>query len=589
MSRLKKQLLWKYIWEQRYWFALGSVSAVIMNTSVVLPPIFLGKIIDLMRNYKPTAGVQQLYTAFAVYLGSLLLYNVPRIGKRYWLRVMANRMNCRLRSDILSAVFSYPLPKYDQEKIGDIMSRAIGDVQSFCDAVQVTVTEVYDTALMMLSNFVALLVMRPGLTLVASLPIPLAVWLAQWMGPRIFTRATKVREASSVMNQHLQQNVSGVRVLRLLGREEAEGRRFEGLSARLRDTNVWLALLQGGVMPVYSVTASVGVLFVIAWGGMDILNGTWSLGAFTGYLTLFVNMAARTLVGANVINRAYVGAAAWRRIQAKLKAVEGGDAVEMAHDAGVSVAAAAGVRIQACKLAMTFPGKDSPAVSDLTLDIPEGAWVGVTGPVGCGKTALALALAGLYPYAGSLRLNGGELSGFTPAEKVANVAYLGQDAFLFSASIAENISFKDPEEADIAALEQAATWAALSDDLPLFAEGYATTVGESGVRVSGGQKQRIALARALYPRAPVLILDDAFSAVDIATERRMRARLRDASTGATVIMMSHRLASFVYTDFIVVLDKGKVLERGTHEELMAAGGMYSRIFMAQQWMEEHVS
>ncbi len=580
---MRKPSFWRYIGEQWHWLTIGSLTGIVMNTSVVLPPILLGRAIDHARAQMEGGliGVAVIRKDLVLYLLAIMLYALARVGKRYGLRIMANRMNCRLRADLLAASFAWPMPRYDQEKVGDIMSRAVGDVQSFSDAVQVVITEVFDTALMMASSFVALLVIDTRLTLIAALPVPVAVGIAQWMGPRIFARATKVREAASAMNNHLQQAVAGVRVFRLLGREGEQGQRFALLSDRQRQTNLHLALLQGGVMPVYSVVASLGVVVIIGWGGIGVLQGQWSLGTFTSYLTMFVAMAARTLVAAQAINRAYVGAAAWRRIEPKLTvATEDGPAV---MEEGLVTAQ--GIDLQIRDLSFSFPGANRPVLTELNLPIPAGSWVGITGPIGSGKTALALALSGLYPYQGSITIGGKELSSFTSEEKVRGIAHMGQDSFLFSATIAENVAFRSTAEADRERLGRVAHWSALADDLPLFPAGYDTPVGEVGVRVSGGQRQRIALSRTLYPDTPLIILDDPFSAVDLATERRMIERLRQAFAGSTVIMFSHRLASIGHTDQVLVLDKGRFVEQGTHQRLLELGGIYARIYRAQQWME----
>jgi len=574
--------VWQYLWEQKRWFWLGSACGVVMNIAIVLPPIYLGRLIDVATAGNTGPGWSRLVRPIAAFGVALLLYNLPRIGKRYWLRVMANRMNCRLRSDLLRAVFRYPLPRFEGERIGDIMSRAISDVQVFADTVQFIVTELYDTVLMMLSSWVALMVMEPRLTVIASAPLPLALLLAQVMGPRVFGRALAARQASAGLSDHLHQRISGVRVLRLLGLEEILARSFDQLSRRLKGALVSQELLQAGLMPLYSAVALLGVVWVIGQGGLRVAAGYWTVGAFSAYVTLFVNMALRTLVGARMITRGYAGASAWSRIDAKLGAAASIE--EVPAPSGGSPFRLERAAIEARELGMSFPGQRQPALGGITFTAPAASWIGVTGPVGAGKSALALVIAGLYPYSGSLIINGKELSSLSATEKVANIGYLGQAPFLFSASLVENICLDGAGAPDQDRLREAIFGAALEDDVAQFPQGLATPVGELGVRVSGGQRQRIALARTLYARPPLLILDDPFSAVDPVTEQRIVSRLRALLAGTTVVIMSHRLAAFVWVDQVLVLDGGLVLERGTHPELAAADGLYRRIFRAQAWM-----
>jgi ABC-type multidrug transport system fused ATPase/permease subunit len=552
-----------------------------MNTAIVLPPIYLGRLIDAA-----TAGLgpgwSRLFPPMTAFSGALLLYNLPRIGKRYWLRVMANRMNCRLRSDLLRAVFAYPLARCEGERVGDVMSRAIGDVQVFADTVQFVVTELYDTVLMMMASFVALLVMEPRLTLVSSAPVPLALLFARLMGPRVFARALATRQASAALSEHLHQRISGVRVLRLLGLEEILTRSFDQLSRRLQRAHVSLELLQAGLVPLYATVAALGVVWVIGQGGLRVAAGLWTVGTFSAYVTLFGNMAMRVLVGARMITRGYAGASAWSRIDAKLDVagslgpVPGSPAGTLVRHHRVALAASG--------LGMSFPGQREPALGSITFTVPAGSWVGITGPVGAGKSALGLVMAGLYPYTGSLTINGQELSSLSVTGKVANIGYLGQAPFLFSAPVLENICLDGAAAPDQDRLGDAIFGAALEDDVAQFPQGLATPVGELGVQVSGGQRQRIALARALYQRPPVLILDDPFSAVDPVTERIIVSRLRALLVGTTVVIMSHRLVAFAWADQVLVLDEGLVLQRGTHQELADTGGLYRRIPDAQTWI-----
>jgi ATP-binding cassette, subfamily B, multidrug efflux pump len=245
-------------------------------------------------------------------------------------------------------------------------------------------------------------------------------------------------------------------------------------------------------------------------------------------------------------------------------------------------------------LAFRFADADHDVLQGLSFEAEPGMLVAITGPVGSGKSALATVLTGLYPYNGSVCVGNRELRDLSVSERVQTIAYSGQDAFLFSASIAQNITLQtngagpgDEDRSsskDDAALQRALADSALADDMPLFPEGLASVVGERGVRVSGGQRQRISLARALYAGSPLLVLDDPFSAVDIGTERRMIAQLRAAREARTLFVFSHRLAAFAEADLILVLNGGRLVESGTHSALMAAGGIYATIYQAQDWL-----
>lgn len=591
-----------YVRRQMYWLVYGSLTGVVMNTTVVLPPIFLGRAVDaalaLERGGLTPAGLRRLYAAAFWYVGVTVIYALGRLGKRYGFRIMANNFNIDLRSDLLRATLGWKPARHERERIGDLLSRCIGDVQVVSDTLMTTVTEVFDTGLMMLSNFVALLFYLPGLALIAAIPVPLTIAFAQATGGAIFARSTKTRVTASRVNSHLQETTVGVRLLRLFGREAAERGRLDRLCRDQMRANLDLTVLQGGLMPAYSALATSGVILVIGFGGLRVVHGLWTVGQFTTYLMMFLAFSGRTLMAARVLNRVHAGRAAWARVAAFLYDQSGAGA-DMPPTAGLPAPAA----ISPTATAPALPGRivardltfrfgadgERPALDGMCFEAHAGSLVAVTGPVGSGKTALALALTGLYDYEGSLTVGGRELRALSREERLAAISLLDQDSFLFSATIAENVSFQPLAAGAEAppALAAAARTAALADDLPLFAEGYRTLVGELGVRVSGGQRQRIALARSVYPRTPVVVLDDPFSAVDVATERRMLNRLRQDLAGSTVVLFSHRLGAFPEADLILVLKDGGIAEAGRHDELLAAGSTYARIFKAQQWLEDN--
>jgi ATP-binding cassette subfamily B multidrug efflux pump len=214
-------------------------------------------------------------------------------------------------------------------------------------------------------------------------------------------------------------------------------------------------------------------------------------------------------------------------------------------------------------------------------------FVGITGPVGSGKSALAMVFTGLYPYSGEILIDGRDLRSLSSAERSETFAYSGEEGFLFSDGIRQNITFLDEDESaeETQRLMDTIHIAALADDMALFPQGLDTIVGERGVRLSGGQRQRVSLARALFSGNPVLLLDDPFSAIDIGTEQKIIERIRQSMQDTTFFIFSHRLASFAGADLILVLDKGTVIEQGDHKKLMAEGGLYQKIYSAQTWIE----
>ena len=357
--------------------------------------------------------------------------------------------------------------------------------------------------------------------------------------------------------------------------------------------NIKTNLLQTGMMPVYSTLASLGVVGVIGLGGQQVIAGSWSIGHFTAYLFMFIAMSPRTWVAARVFNQIHAAKAAWDRIKEKLK---GEEEIKTAEDPFPDNTIDASAERKASKdasylnvrnLSFKYPTNQHNVLKELNFSVKQGWLIGVTGPVGSGKSSLAAVLSGLYPYEGSITIEGKELESFSGEERVHRIAYSGQDSFLFSTSIGENIAFKQINEGseDYLRLQGILHTTALTEDLELFAERTHTLVGEKGVRVSGGQRQRIALSRALFTGNQILLLDDPFSAVDIGTEKRMLERLKTELKAKTIFLFSHRLAAFKEADNIFVLNGGRIAEQGNHAVLMSLGGIYNKIYSAQNWMD----
>jgi ABC-type multidrug transport system fused ATPase/permease subunit len=409
----------------------------------------------------------------------------------------------------------------------------------------------------------------------------------------------------------LQEYLTGVRVLRLFGRSSAAVQRVADLSRGLAQCSVQLVRLKGGLQPVYATIMTSGVVLIV-WQGSDrVITGAMTVGAFVAYLELFLRFVNRGHRIPQLVNSLQSGAAAYARLrpllapalrvagEPRLASFRAGHLAGIAQRTPAVGGGRAGpVSLSLRNVTVQYPGAAKPALRGLNLDIPAGALLAVTGPVGSGKSALARAILGVYSVtSGTLLVDGNALGDVPPAARRGLVGYLPQDTRLFSGSLRQNIAF-DPSglRGDDGVPMRAMRLAALEEDVAGFPHGLDTEIGESGIRISGGQRQRLGLARALAaggPRFPaLLVLDDPFSALDVTTEAAIVASLRHAfgpgappEQRATIVLCSHRLAGFPYADRVLVLERGAVVETGTHASLIAANGLYARIYRAQRIAE----
>lgn len=573
-----KETLFRYLTKYTPQFVISSLSGIIYNTVIVLGPILLGNMIDAAGG----GTARQVLLSALYFVGVTAFFQFARYVKRWYMRDQFNRVACDLRQTLLERTLGRPLPELERESVGDLMSRTVGDITMVVDTVMSTLNEGWDTWLLMISYFVVLLYRDWRITLLASIMVPFTIALAQRMRHVLYDYSMAVRRAAGRGSSGLQRYLDGIAVLRLFGREESEAREIESAFTEQADNSIREILLQQALLPIYSLIAGIGVVLVVALGGEKVIAGEWSVGYFNSFIIMFVAFSGRTRVAARVFNRWHGARAAWSRVQEKMHArpepsANGADpeSALTEHDRQTAL------RVDRLDFGFS-PG--SRVLTDISFSAGRGQLIGVTGPVGSGKTALAHALTGLYPYDGEIELMGSELRSLPLTVRKQQIAYAGHEQFLFSLPMKENITFGQDSD-NTERLEKVLRSAALSQDLPRFDKGLDTLVGEKGVRVSGGQRQRIALARALYSEAPLLLLDDPFSAVDIATEQEIISNLQLEHRHRTIVLFTHRLSALKSADLILVLDKGHIVERGTHDELMTAGGMYSEIFTAQVFME----
>lgn len=595
---------------------VGSLAGIVMNVAIALPAVFLGRAIDAVLAYqRHTASAGRVAEAAELFIAVTAATQVPRIGKRWWLGLARTRLQANVRADALRGVLDWPMEQLAATSVGGVMARVIGDVQVLGLGVGEVIVETWDTLLFSVSLIVTMFFYSPHLALIALAPVPLALWLAKVAGRAVARRTTAARQADAELTTVLHEQLGGFKLLRLTGRAGLAARRVAAMADRQAVAELDAIRLEAALAAAYTFLLSAGVVFVVWLGGREVAAGALSVGGLVAFLQLFVRFVGRAPRIPQMANRVQAAGAAYVRLEPLLAppppiaAEPSWSSLRAAHVAGVDAPTVpppsprrGASRLVFQDVTFTFPGGSRPAIADLALEVPAGSLVAVTGPVGAGKSALARLAAGIYaPDAGQVLLDGEDVSRLAAAERARRVGYLGQEPQLFSGSIVDNIVLAaDPASPDRpgGAVRQAVSLALLEPDLDAMAEGLATEVGELGMRVSGGQRQRIALARALAAAGAVpglLVLDDPFSAVDVQTEAAIVSGLRTildrragGSSLTTILLISHRLAAFAQADLVVVLDSGRVAEVGSHAQLLAAGGLYARIYRAWR-AADHVS
>lgn len=559
-----------YIIKYKKQFFITALTGILFNSAMVLGPIFQGKLLDAALTSKDINTIVRVGIEFILIT---LGFQVARFFKRYFVRDMANRISGDMRVGIIQSLLSTDLNTMEKQKVGDMMSRTIGDVDIVVEAIRKTITELWDTWVLMLAYFITLMIYDVKITLISFIPIPLAIVLAQLMKGVVQSTSKTARKANSKTTSQIRKMILEVNLLRLYGREESELKRLEEkLKVQARET-AKASVLKNGLGPIYSSVATIGILLVVALGSNKVIEGSWTLGTFTAFITIFSALATRTTTAAKVFNIQQGAKASWERV----KYLIGNSKLQNEKD--VEGLKPETIKIE--KLSFKYPTGDKYAIKDLSFDVAEGMIVGVTGAVGSGKSALGLVLTGLYDYNGSIYWGNKEFRNIPYNKKLSTISYMGHNPLLFSETLENNITWGDRGKEG---LEKVLDIASLKEDIKKFKYGTKTQVGEKGMKISGGQKQRIALARALYKDAKVIILDDPFSAVDIGTEAHIIEELRKNVGNKILFIFSHRLEAFKYTDKVLVLDKGSIVQQGTHEELARSQGIYSKIIDSQEFM-----
>jgi ABC-type multidrug transport system fused ATPase/permease subunit len=544
------------------------VLAALAMVATVAIPWLTGQAIDGVQ-----AGDEEQLRRYAIYVGIAALVRLAFSVAR---RLVAGRVSLGVELDLRNLMYKHlqglELAFFDGQQTGQLMSRATVDLQSVRFFLGYGLVFFTQSGLTIVLAAVAMFLVEPGLAALSLLPVPFVVFVAARYGRRSRPALQEVQQRIAELTADVEENVSGVRVVKAFAAEPRQLERFEQSVARVFDQSMIATRLRAFYNPFIGFLPSVGLAVVLFMGGRQVIDGRLSLGDFTAFYTylLMLIQPMRTLGFAlGMAQRATASGARLFQILDR--------APEVVAPPGAPPLPEGRGRVELRHVTFTYAQANAPALADVDLAVEAGTTVALVGGTGSGKTTLVQLLARLYDVdEGAVLVDGADVREVDLDALRGSISVVDDDPFLFSATVHENIAYGRPE-ATREEVEQAAERAQAAGFVAALPEGYDTRVGERGLTLSGGQRQRIAIARALISDPRILVLDDATSSVDASTEQAIKQALREAMAGRTTFIIAHRLSTIALADEIVVLEHGRIAARGTHEELLETSELYAEI------------
>ena len=570
----------KFMKPHRRRYLIGIIALLIVNfTQSYIPGLIRNTVNGISQGLLDSTGILK---EVAWVLGLALIMAVGRWAWRIYVMGTSRIIECDLREKLFLHLETLSQSFYNKHKTGDLMAHATNDVMAVRQALGNGVLMTFDAISLILMSFVLMMRTNPSLTLYALLPFPIIIFVSIFLSRMIGIRFRVVQEEFANLTDTVQENISGMRVIKAFVQEEKEIEHFKEANKKNMEAHMSMIKISNLMRPLIMLAGSATFIVVIWYGGKLVIDGTIMFGDLMAFTMYLGNMTWPLLnLGwlFNLINRSKASMLRlWDLFSERpevrdtcitdqtLKDIEG--------------------EIEFKNLTFAYPNKE-PVLKDINWKIKKGSKVAIIGRTGSGKTTIAQLLMRVYdPKMGELLIDGRDIFEYPLKTLRDNIACVPQDNFLFSATIAQNIAF-GKENASFDEVVESSKLAGVYDNIIEFPDKFETRVGERGVTLSGGQKQRVSIARALIRNAPILILDDSLSAVDTATEELILENLRKSTDEQTVIIIAHRISTIEDCDEIIVLENGTITERGTHNELVSLGGFYAELY-EKQLLEEQI-
>ncbi len=556
---------------------LGGIIALIGvdGLQLLIPQVFRKLIDGLAQGTADSSLVWKMgFSIVAISLGMAFC----RFFWRIFIVGASRKLEKDLRAEFYSHLQKLPAQYYDKTKVGDIMAHATNDINAVRMAAGMATIASFDAIFMSAASIVMLLLIDWRLTLITMIPLPIIALLVTRFGGMLHDRFESVQKAFSGLTEKIQESLSGIRVVKAYGDEDSERGLLADKAAKCVHENIRLTKIWGFMQPLVMGLAMISSSILLMVGGRAVIGGSISLGQFVAFSSYLAMLTWPMMAIGFVVNLLQRGAASMGRLEKIMKtepAITDGP-VESQPEPSIEVRG----------LSFTYPDTDVEVLKDISFNLPASSTLGIVGRTGSGKTTLIELLMRLYdPPPGTVFIDGIDVSERKISQVRGLFGYVPQETFLFAMSIADNIAFGN-QSIPLETVKHLADLAEIGSEIEGFKEGYETMVGERGITLSGGQKQRIAIARALAVAPSILVLDDSLSAIDTETESAILAKLKKEISGLTNILIAHRISTVQHADLILVLDNGKLVEKGTHKSLLEQNGYYTELYRMQQLEEE---